>query len=180
MRAALFHERGLAVNYKLIRPIMVDQGLSGLPTRKKNRRNLVNVASSEDLVNRNFTAPVTNALWLTDIREHKTREGTLYCCVVLDEFSRRVIGSAIDRRNEATLVNDALTMAARSRATSPKTILHPVQASTIRFDDKAHSSASRPTSLKQYELTTTRQNSHFRGLLNGSRSAGPLIGIPSG
>jgi putative transposase len=124
MRAALFHERGLVVNYKLIRRIMVDQGLSGLPTRKKGRRNLVNAATSEDLVNRNFTAPASNALWLTDITEHKTREGTLYCCVVLDQFSRRVVGWAIDRRNEATLVNDALTMAARSRATSPNTILH--------------------------------------------------------
>jgi len=124
MRAALFHERGLVVNYKLIRRIMVEHGLSGLPTPKKGRRNLVNVATSEDLVNRNFTAPATNALWLTDITEHKTREGTLYCCVVLDQFSRRVVGWAIDRRNEATLVNDALTMAARSRVISPKTILH--------------------------------------------------------
>jgi transposase InsO family protein len=124
MRAALFHERGLVVNYKLIRRIMVDQGLSGLPTPKKGRRNLLNVATSEDLVNRNFTAPAANALWLTDITEHKTREGTLYCCVALDQFSRRVVGWAIDRRNEATLVNDALTMATRSRVTSPKTILH--------------------------------------------------------
>ena len=56
--------------------------------------------------------------------EHKTREGTLYCCVVLDQFSRRVVGWAIDRRNEATLVNDALTMAASSRVTSATTILH--------------------------------------------------------
>jgi putative transposase len=44
--------------------------------------------------------------------------------VVLDQFSRRVVGWAIDRRNEATLVNDALTMAAGSRVTSPATILH--------------------------------------------------------
>ena len=72
----------------------------------------MNIATSEDLVKRNFTAPTPNALWLTDITEHKTREGTLYCCAVLDQCSRRVVGWAIDRRNEATLVNDALTMAA--------------------------------------------------------------------
>jgi putative transposase len=124
LRAALFHERGLIVNRKLIRSIMVEQGLSGLPARKRGRRNLVNLATSEDLVNRNFFARTANTLWLTDITEHKTREGTLYCCVVLDQFSRRVVGWAIDRRNEATLVNDALSMAARSRATSPRTILH--------------------------------------------------------
>ncbi len=124
VRAALFHERGLIVNRKLIRRIMSELGISGLPARKKGRRNLANVATCEDLVNRNFTAPWTNSLWLTDITEHKTREGTLYCCVVLDQFSRRVVGWAIDRRNEATLVNDALTMAASSRTTSPTTILH--------------------------------------------------------
>ena len=114
----------MLLHRKLIRRIMVEQGLHGLPTRKRGRRNLTNVATSEDLVNRNFSAPSTNSLWLTDVTEHKTREGTLYCCVVLDQFSRRVVGWAIDRRNEASLVNDALTMAASSRVTSPSTILH--------------------------------------------------------
>jgi putative transposase len=123
MRAALFYDRGLVVNRKLVRRIMAEQGLAGLPARKKGRRNLVNVATSEDLVNRRFTAPAANALWLTDITEHKTREGTLYCCVVLDQFSRRVVGWAIDRRNEASLANAALMMAARSRSTA-STILH--------------------------------------------------------
>ncbi len=124
MRAALFHERGLVVNRKLIRRIMADHSLSGLPLRRKKGRNLVHVATSEDLVKRNFAAAAPNALWLTDITEHKTREGTLYCCVVLDQHSRRVVGWAIDRRNEAALVNDALTMAATSRTTSPQTVLH--------------------------------------------------------
>ncbi len=124
MRAALFHERGLIVNRKLIRRIMAEQGLHGLPTSKKGRRNLAHVATSEDLVNRNFSTTAPNTLWLTDITEHKTREGTLYCCVVLDLYSRRVVGWAIDRRNEAILVNDALVMAARSRTTSPGTVLH--------------------------------------------------------
>ena len=96
-------------------------------------------------MSRNFTAPATNSLWLTDITEHKTREGTLYCCVVLDLFSRRVVGWAIDRRNEATLVNDALIMAARSRATSPNTILHSDHGSQF-------TSWSFTQNLKQYEL----------------------------
>jgi putative transposase len=124
MRAALFHERGLVVNRKLISRIMGECGLVGLPMKKKGRRNLANVAMSEDLVNRNFAAPAPNTLWLTDITEHKTREGTLYCCVVLDQYSRRVVGWAIDRRNEASLVNDALIMAATSRTTSMETVLH--------------------------------------------------------
>jgi transposase InsO family protein len=35
-------------------------------------------------------------LWLTDITEHPTREGRVYCCVVLDLYSRRAVGWAID------------------------------------------------------------------------------------
>jgi transposase InsO family protein len=124
VRAALFYERGLVVNLKLVRKLMGQAGLSGLPSRKKGRRNLARVATHEDLVNRNFTAASANRLWLTDVTEHNTREGTLYCCAVLDLYSRRVVGWAIDRRNDAVLVNDALLMAARTRATSPETILH--------------------------------------------------------
>ena len=87
------------------------------------------------------------------ILEHRTRTVHLtsfrgsghYCCVVLDLFSRRVVGWAIDRRNEATLVNDALTMAASSRVTSPKTILHSDQGSQF-------TSWSVTQNLKHYKL----------------------------
>jgi transposase InsO family protein len=45
---------------------------------------------------RGTTRPAPNQLWLTDITEHPTREGKLYCCVVLDTHSRKVIGWSID------------------------------------------------------------------------------------
>lgn len=103
---------------------MADAGLHGLPARKRALRNLRQVPTEQDRVNRNFHAPGANRLWLTDVTEHQTREGTLCCCVVLDQYSRRVVGWSIDRHNDAPLVNAALTMAARSRATSKETILH--------------------------------------------------------
>ena len=56
--------------------------------------------------------------------EHPTREGKVYCCVVLDLYSRKVVGWAIDRRCEAVLVNDALSKAAGTRITSPATVIH--------------------------------------------------------
>ena len=61
--------------------------------------------------------------------EHPTGEGKLYCCVVLDLYSRKVVGWAIDRRCEATLVNDALSKAGASRATSESTVIHSDQGS---------------------------------------------------
>jgi hypothetical protein len=56
-----FLERDIVVNPKLIKSIMRQKGLSGLPTREKGRRNLVNVATSEDLVNRNLTTTRPNS-----------------------------------------------------------------------------------------------------------------------
>ena len=73
-------------------------------------KNLKNAPTCEDLGQ--FTTSAPHELWLTDITEHPTGEGKLYCCVVLDLFSRKVVGWAIDRRCEAVLVNDALAKAA--------------------------------------------------------------------
>ena len=98
--------------------------IEDLPHHKKGKRSLVNVATYEDRVNRDFQAVESNSLWLTDITAHPTREGKIYCCAVLDLFSRKIVGWSIDRRCEATLVNDALSMAASSRTTSPSTIIH--------------------------------------------------------
>ncbi len=61
---------------------------------------------------------------MTDITEHWTSEGKLYCCVVLDLYSRKVVGWAIDRHCEAVLVNDALAKAGASRTTSTSTVIH--------------------------------------------------------
>ena len=122
IRAALLREQNMVVNKKLILRIMRELGIKGLPGPKKYKKNLVNQATEEDLVQRNFTVDRPNVLWLTDITEHPTREGKVYCCVVLDAFSRRVVGWAIDRRCETALVNDAVVMAAESRP--PGSIIH--------------------------------------------------------
>jgi transposase InsO family protein len=124
IRAALAIERGLIVNPKLITKITHDLSITGLPARKKGRRNLVNVATYEEREQREFQAPTANAIWLTDNTEHPTRDGTVYCCCMLDLYSRKVVGWAIDRRCEATFVNDALSVAARSRSTSSSTVIH--------------------------------------------------------
>jgi transposase InsO family protein len=124
IRAALLREQNMIVNKKLILSIMRELGIKGLPGPKKRRKNLVNQATEEDLVQRNFTVDRPNVLWLTDITEHPTREGKVYCCVVLDAFSRRVVGWAIDRRCETALVNDAVVMASDSRQIGSSSIIH--------------------------------------------------------
>ena len=64
-----------------------EPGIRGLPGPTKRTANLVNAATEEDLVQRNFVAQGHNELWLTDITKHPTREGKAYCCVVLVLYS---------------------------------------------------------------------------------------------
>ena len=126
IRATLEIEQGLIVNKKLVWKIMRELGLQGLPGPKKGVKNLKNIATAEDLVQRSFVATRPNELWLTDITEHPTGEGRIYCCVVLDLFSRKVVGWAIDRRCESALVIDAINKAKDSR---PATLVdgHPLR-----------------------------------------------------
>ena len=101
VKAALEIEQGLIVNTKLVKRIMRELGIRGLPGPKKGYKNLTNAPTCEDLVQRAVHGLAPNELWLTDITEHPTGEGKLYCCVVLDLYSRKVVGWAIDRRCEA-------------------------------------------------------------------------------
>jgi transposase InsO family protein len=125
VRATLEIEQGLIVNKKLVWKIMRELGLKGLPGPKKGVKNLKNIATCEDLVQRTFVAIKPNQLWLTDITEHPTAgEGRIYCCVVLDLFSRKVVGWAIDRRCESALVIDAINKAKDSRPERTSTVIH--------------------------------------------------------
>ncbi|MFN8038884.1 MAG: IS3 family transposase [Acidimicrobiales bacterium] len=69
----------------------------------------------DDLVRREFTATAPNQLWLTDITEHRTREGKLYLCAVKDVYSNRIIGWSIDSRMKARLAVAAIEMAVARR-----------------------------------------------------------------
>ncbi len=65
-----------------------------------------------------------NLLWVCDITEHPTREGKLYCCAILDAFSRKIVGWSIDHAQNTTLVVNALEMAIQNRQPAPGTVVH--------------------------------------------------------
>jgi putative transposase len=107
--------RGVIVGHNQVGALMRNAGLVGLPQRRRypKRKGLDTTAS--DLVNREFARVEPDRLWVTDITEHRTREGKLYCCVVLDAFSRRVVGWSIDSTQTAALTTNALSMAITNR-----------------------------------------------------------------
>jgi putative transposase len=126
VRAELVHGQGVAVSRKTVALLMRRAGLAGLPLRRKAKR-VPSAVTVTDLVKRDFRRDGPNQLWVTDITEHPTREGKLYCCVVLDAYSRRVVGWAIDSRQRADLATSALGMAIDTRSTAgeiPGGIIH--------------------------------------------------------
>ena len=87
-----------------------------------------------NLVKRNFTISQRDRVWVTDITYVRTWEGWLYVAVVLDLFSRKVIGWAARQTIHRELVLDAIMMAVRQRSPN-RTIVHSDQGSQYGSDD---------------------------------------------
>jgi len=126
VHAELTLGRGIVVGHGQVELLMQRAGLSGGDrSTEVEAEQADNIAS--DKVNRAFARTGPNQLWVTDITEHPTREGKVYCCVVLDTYSRRVVGWAIDTSPTAALVTNALGMAIDSRhgkTASAGTVIH--------------------------------------------------------
>lgn len=138
---------GITVGHGAVALLMNRAGIKGLPgNRRPKPRHQTPTAS--DLVHRQFTRPVPDQLWVTDITEHPTREGKVYCAVVLDVYSRRVVGWSIDSTQTAALVTSALDMAIRNRAAGPGLVIHSdhgVQYTSWAFTDRARASGLLPS-----------------------------------
>jgi transposase InsO family protein len=77
-----------------------------------------------NLLGRRFTASAPDRVWLADITYIPTAEGWLYLAVVLDMFSRRVVGWAMDERITQELALNALRMAIATRRPAPSLLHH--------------------------------------------------------
>ena len=80
--------------------------------------------AAPNLVARQFAVPAPNRVWAGDITFIPTRRGWLYLAVVLDLYSRRVVGWAMSDRINGALVRDALRMALEQRQPEPGLIHH--------------------------------------------------------
>ena len=114
---------GIQAGREQVGAIMKTLGLRGISGTRKRCMNRDYLVTHEDLVQRNFTANAPNQLWWADITEHATKEGKLYVCCVIDVFSRKIVGWAIESRQTTALVLDALDMAISSRKPHD-TIIH--------------------------------------------------------
>lgn len=87
-------------------------------------------APAPDYLCRDFQCDRINAAWVSDTTFIRTRQGWLYLAVVLDLYSRQVIGWAMGDRNNGDLVADALTMAVWRRGDKQRVVVHSDRGST--------------------------------------------------
>lgn len=107
VHAELTLGRGVVVGHNQVQLLMRRAGLAGITGRRRWKRIPPdNIAT--DRVERQFNRSGPNQLWVTDITEHPTREGKVYCCVILDTYSRRVVGWSIDSSTSGALVTNTL------------------------------------------------------------------------
>ncbi len=123
---AAIRRQGLIVNKKRISRLM---RINNIRAKTKRRFRVTTVQSSkaspsENLVNQNFTASSQNNIWTGDITYLWTKEGWVYLAVVMDIYSRKIVGWSIDSSLSAELVVRALLMAVLHRNPGRGIIFH--------------------------------------------------------
>jgi putative transposase len=117
-------DAGLRVGQKRIARVMRAAGLVGVSRRRgvRTTRRGPEETPAADLVRRDFSATAPNQLWVADITYVPTWAGFLYLAIVLDVFSRRIVGWAMATHLKTEVVLDALNMALGQRR--PQGVIH--------------------------------------------------------
>jgi transposase InsO family protein len=131
-------DQGVATSRKRVARIMRQHGQVARPPRRRFVRTTDSrhgYGISPDRVQRDFRPDGPNQVWATDITYISTGSGWLYLAVVLDLFSRRVVGWSMQPHMDRRLVLAALEMAIESRRPSPGLIHHSDRGVQYACDD---------------------------------------------
>lgn len=137
------------VGRKRVARLMVAAGLAGVSRRKgvRTTRSNPDAKAAPDLVQRDFSAERPNRLWVADITYIPTGAGFLYLAVVLDVYSRRIIGWTMATHLRAEIVVAALDMAIQTRR--PVDVIHHSdhgsQYTSIAFGNRCEKDGVRPS-----------------------------------
>jgi len=106
-------ERGFEVGRRRVARLMAENGITGTPPKrfKRTTDSKHNEAIADNILEREFTVEAPDTVWMTDITYVRTWEGWMYLAVVVDLFSRRVVGWSMATHMRTELVLDALRMA---------------------------------------------------------------------
>jgi putative transposase len=142
-------KEGVRVGRKRVARLMRAAEIQGVSRRKRygTTQRQADARPAPDLVERDFSTNGPNKLWVADITYVASWSGWLYLAVVLDAWSRRVVGWAMDTHLRTQLVLDALTMAVRQRR--PKDVVHHSdqgsQYTSLAFGKRCREAGVRPS-----------------------------------
>lgn len=142
-------DEGIHVGRKRVARLMRAAGLQGVTRRKfvTTTQRTTTARPAPDLVDRDFTAEGPDQLWVADITYISTWSGFLYLAVVLDAWSRRVVGWSMATHLRTELVLDALDMALSQRR--PQGVIHHsdqgCQYTSIAFGSRCREAGVRPS-----------------------------------
>lgn len=130
------HEQGIRCSRKRVARLMQELGLSARRARHRTRTTRCDPSAraAPNLLNRDFTASRPDEKWTGDITAVWTYEGWLYLAVVLDLFSRRVVGWALAASQDETLVEMAFRMALLGRHPEAGLLFHSDRGSQYTSD----------------------------------------------
>jgi putative transposase len=125
---ATLQRRGHHVSRKRVERLMREHGLQGAFLRKRWRaastRQNPRATPAPDLVNRDFTAPAPDRLWVADATRIPCGEGVFWLAAVRDAFSNRIVGWRCSDRCDTDLILGALEYAVWTRNVSDGQIVH--------------------------------------------------------
>lgn len=140
---------GKRVGVNRVARLMTEAGLEGVSRRKGTRTTMrsEDTRPAPDLVDRDFTAESPDQLWVADITYIPTWAGFLYLAVVVDAWSRRVVGWSMATHLRTDLVLDAFNMALGQRR--PNGVIHHsdqgTQYTSIAFGLRCKEAGVRPS-----------------------------------
>lgn len=129
---AALQRKGITCSRKRVARLMRLDHIAARRARRRiprTTRRDPNTVPAPNLLNQDFSSPAPDRKWVSDITYIDTAEGWLYLAVVLDLFSRRVVGWAMDEHMEASLVQQAWNMAVWQRNPSAELLHHSDQGS---------------------------------------------------
>jgi putative transposase len=120
------HDVGLCVGHNRVQRLMREEGIAG---KKRHISRRITAASpsyavAANILDGDFASTLPNKRWVADITYLSTSEGFLYLAMVLDLYSRRVVGWSMSHRINAALVIEALNAAVVLRRPSKGLIVH--------------------------------------------------------
>ncbi|MFR5858324.1 MAG: IS3 family transposase [Clostridia bacterium] len=177
--AAIMKNEGIKIIANMVQSLMRDMGLISI---RQNAKKLYEdeTRKCKNYINQNFDTSKPNQVWVSDVTYFKYNTKPYYICVIMDLFSRMVIGYKIGKKNSTQLVKSTLRDTYKKRMPDFDLIFHTDRGSNYRFkamNEYIHSlhithSFSRPrvpydnsvvesffSSMKREELYRTRYHS---------------------